>query len=277
MAKHTSFQLRDPRGECLFARQWEPEGNPIGGVAIVHGLGDHSGRFANVAEQFSKAGYWVVAHDQVGHGQSSGPRGHVGSYEWLLDDIGALLIELRQRVGTLPLFLYGQSFGGNLVLNFVLRRQPQVRGAIASSPLLLPAAEPPIWKRALARLLNLGWPSFTFGTGINALNLSHDPAVVSAYKKDPLVHNRVSARLAVEMLDAGRWALKHASDLTLPALILHGSCDAITSCDASSRFAKFASDRCTLKIWPGLFHELHWEFERQDVIGFMIHWMNDAR
>ena len=276
MTKNVSFELRDARGGSLFARRWEPEGEKIGGVAIVHGLGDHSGRFTNVAQVFAGAGYLVLAHDQLGHGQSGGLRGHVPSYSWLLDDIGQLVDELCQRVGPGPVFLYGQSLGGNLVMNYVLRRRPRVNGVIASSPLFLPTLQPPIWKRALARLLNCAWPSITFATGINASDLSHDSAVTAAYESDPLVHGRVSARLAIEMLAAGRWATEHARELAIPALIMHGDCDAVTSCDASSRFSVLAGEGCTIKIWPGLFHELHWEPERQAVLEFVMQWMKEV-
>ena len=276
VARNVHFELHDARGGLLVAQSWEPVGRGIGGVAIVHGLGDHSSRYAHVAQKFAGAGYLVFSHDQAGHGQSGGRRGHVASYSWLLDDIDRLIEQLRARVRTAPVFLYGQSLGGNLVLNYVLRRQSQLSGVIASSPLLLPTSQPPRWKLAMGRLLSVAWPSFTFATGIKASDLSHDPAAVAAYESDPLVHDRVSARLAVQMFAAGRWALAHAPDLAIPTLVLHGTDDAITSCDASSKFAELAGERCTLRTWAGLFHELHWERQREEVISCVIAWMHGA-
>lgn len=275
-ARNVHFDLRDTRGGTLFAQSWEPQNDVVGGVAIVHGLGEHSSRYAHVAEKLASAGYLTIAHDQLGHGRSGGQRGHVASYSWLLDDIDRLIEELRVRVGTAPAFLYGQSLGGNLVLNYLLRRQPHLTGVIVSSPLLLPTVMPPSWKHNLGRLLSHVWPSFTFHSGIKASELSHDPEAVAAYESDPLVHDRVSARLAVQMLDAGRWALAHATELAMSTLVLHGTADPITDCSASVRFTELARNWCTLQTFPGLLHELHWERERDEILASTIAWMQDA-
>jgi alpha-beta hydrolase superfamily lysophospholipase len=274
-ARHVCFELRDARREALFAQSWEPIDQAVGGVAIVHGLGEHSSRYAHVAEKLAGEGYLVLTQDQRGHGQSGGQRGHVAEYSWLLDDIERLVKELRERLPSGPIFLYGHSLGGNLVLNYSLRRRSPVAGIIASSPLLLPAVTPPPWKRSLARFLNYVWPSFTFRTGIRSSDLSHDPAALAARESDPLIHHRVSARLAVQMMAAGRWSLAHATELATPALILHGTADPVTDCAASIEFAKRASDCCTLRTFPGLLHELHWEFERDEILSSVIQWMQD--
>ena len=276
VAKNDHFELRNRRGLDLFAQSWEPTDEAVGGVAIVHGLGDHSSRYAHVAEKLASKGYLVLTHDQLGHGRSGGPRGHVASYSWLLDDVERLVLELSSRLGTGPIFLYGHSLGGNLVLNYALRRRAPLTGIIASSPLLLPTVTPPRWKRSLARFLSYVCPAFAFRTGILASDLSHDTAALAAYESDPLVHDRVSARLAVQMLAAGRWSLAHAAELATPTLVLHGTADPVTDCGASARFAKLAGDWCTLQTFPGLLHELHWEHQRDEILALVIAWMQDA-
>ncbi|HUG69561.1 MAG TPA: lysophospholipase [Pirellulaceae bacterium] len=269
---HATFAL--PSSASLFAQSWTPVSELLGTIGIVHGLGEHSGRYTQFAEQLARAGFRVVAYDQRGHGRTSGKRGDAPSYEVLLDDIAALIAVLAAEEAGLPKYLFGQSLGGNLVLNFALRRRSNLIGIIASSPFLLPTNPPPRWKRCAARLLARTYPSFQFRTGVQAEDLSHDAAVVATYKADPLVHDLVSARVAVAMFDAGQWALDHASELTLPALLLHGTADPITSPDATIEFAQRAGHACTLRTFADLYHELHWERERAMAFNTVLDWLN---
>jgi alpha-beta hydrolase superfamily lysophospholipase len=192
----------------------------------------------------------------------------------LLDDIGCLVAKCSPE---LPRFLYGHSLGGNLVLNFVLRRQPKLAGVVSSSPLLEPGTAPSFWKLAMATALGRLWPSFLFDSGLTAADLSHDRQAVEAYQSDALVHPYVSARLAVQMLAAGRWALTHASRLALPLLLMHGDQDRITSLAATRQFADRASRMCDLFVSNGQYHELHWEANRAETINRVIEWLNNRR
>ena len=270
--KHDTFELQG--STSLFAQSWAPTTTFRGTLGIVHGLGEHSSRYLQFANQLVQAGFRIVAYDQRGHGRTGGKRGDVASYEVLLDDIETLIAEMTAGGAGLPKYLFGQSLGGNLVLNLALRRRPNLAGIIASSPLLLPTHPPSRWKQFAARFLRRTCPSFRFRTGVQAEGLSHDATVVTAYKTDPLVHDLVSARLAVAMLDAGQWALDHASELHLPLLLMHGTADPITAIDATIEFAQRACDTCTLHTFPGLYHELHWERERAEVTKVVVGWIN---
>jgi alpha-beta hydrolase superfamily lysophospholipase len=190
--------------------------------------------------------------------------------------VEVLVGEAAGRVGSQPAFLYGHSLGGNIVLNYALRRQPQLAGLVVTSPLLRPAVSPSAWKVALARALPWIWPGLTVANTVDPADLSHDAHAVRAYRQDPLVHRRVSVRLGLQMLEAGRWALKHAEQLPLPTLLMHGTADSLTSPAASRLFARRAASRCTLQLWDGCFHELHWERERAAVLDFVIEWLRRA-
>lgn len=267
------YRLETRDGQQLFGRVWQPESQPVGVVNLVHGLGEHSGRYHHLAGALVGAGFALVSFDLRGHGCSGGPRGHAPSHELVFEDIDSLLRESARRYPGVPSFLYGHSLGGNLVLNYGLRRQPGLAGVIATSPWLRLAFAPPAWKVMIGRLMDRLVPRFTLPSGIDPVDLSHDPAVVSAYVNDPLVHDRLSARLGVGALENGQWALEHAGEFSLPLLLLHGGADRCTSADASREFARKAGSRCTLKIFDGLYHELHNEYEREEVISLIINWL----
>ena len=155
----------------------------------------------------------------------------------------------RNAIREQPIFLYGHSFGGNLVLNFALRRNPELQGVIATAPWLRVAFEPPAAKVALARALNRIAPGVTQEWGLETAALSHDAEIVEAYDVDPLVHGRISVRLFVTVVDAGEWALEHAASFPLPLLLMHGTADRVTSAEASREFAARAGKKVT---WRGL-------------------------
>ncbi len=272
-----TYSLAATDGLVLAARRWDPPGNVIAAVGIVHGLGEHSARYDELAQWLTCAGFRVVAIDHRGHGLTPGKRGHVADYSLLLDDIDSLVKELNSADPQVPCFLFGHSLGGNLVLNYVLRRQSHqaIAGLVITSPLFEPTAAPPMLKRGVARVLNRIWPSFTFDTGVTAKKLSHDLDALARHEADPLVHHRVSARLALDMLAAGRWALAHASALKTPLLLLHGDEDQVTSPAATRAFARRVGDLCTLHIAPHGYHELHRESDRDATFQRIVAWLLD--
>lgn len=269
MAELVVLQERPLR---IVARWW-PAAAPRGGVALIHGLGEHSGRYPHVAQALNDVGLSVLALDLPGHGQSGGRRGHFPSYEGVLDLIARALERLRADSGASPLFLYGHSLGGNLVVNYALRRPDGLRGAIASGPWLRLAIQPPRWRVALARTVGRLLPGLTQPNGLDPHDLSHDPAVVQAYMDDPLVHDRISAGLFLAAYEAGLWALEHASRLQIPLLLMHGTADRLTSAEASAEFCARAGSLCTLRLWEGLYHEVHNEPQKADVFAAVREWL----
>jgi alpha-beta hydrolase superfamily lysophospholipase len=270
----SGWQSKD--GIRFYVLGWEPHAKPRAVVCLVHGHGEHVGRYAHVGEAFANAGYVLAGFDARGHGKSGGPRGHTPSYDALMDDIADFLMQMQTSYPGLPRFLYGHSMGGNEVINFALRRKPDLKGVIATGPWLKLAFEPPALQVTLGRLMNNIAPGFTQKSGLDTAALSHDASVVNAYNSDPLVHDKISARLFMGMYEAGLWALDHAAEFPLPLLIMHGTADRLTLAEASRQFAERGGKNVTWRAWDGLYHEIHNEPEKAEVLKVMIDWM-DAR
>ena len=271
--KHFEFGWQAD-GLQIYAQGWQLIDVPSkAAICLVHGLGEHCSRYAHVAQAFCTAGYSLLAFDQPGHGKSQGKRGDFSSFEGVLDNIETLLNEAGQRYSGLPRFLYGHSMGGNLALNYVLRRQPAIEGVIITAPWLqLPDPLPPYLISTL-RGINRVHPSLTLPNRLDTQYISRDQQQVQAYKTDPLIHDRASVRLFCTLYDAGNWALDQAANFPLPLLLMHGANDRLTSPEASQQFAEAAPDYCTFKLWPNLYHEIHNEPEQGEVIAFMVDWI----
>ncbi len=245
-------------------------------VGLVHGLGEHSGRYPQLVAALNAAGFAVTAVDLPGHGRSAGKRGHIPDYEQALDALVAFAAFSRQQFDSQPFFFYGHSLGGNLVANVVLRRDVAgLQGAVISSPWLRLAFEPPAYKVWLARTVGRWLPGLLQPNGLDPADLSRDPAVGEAYARDPLVHDRISAALFLSAYEAGLWALTHAGQLRVPVLLMHGTADRLTSPEASREFCRRAGEPCTLRLWEGFYHEVHHEIGRDAVYRAVLDWLNE--
>lgn len=271
--KHDEQFWPAPDGTRIYQQIWAPDGDARGVVCLAHGQGDHSGRYAHVAAALGEAGYATLTCDHHGHGRSEGPRGHTPDYDALLGEVAQLLAEAERRFPGRPRFLYGQSMGGGLVLNYALRRRPAIAGVIATSPWLRLAFAPPAWKLTLGRLMDRLSPTFTQASGLDTKAISRDPQAVRAYEIDPLNHDKISARQFASCYAAGLWALEHAGEFSLPLLLMHGDADRITSAAASREFAARVPG-CTFKIWDGCYHEIHNEPEQQALFATITGWLH---
>jgi len=265
----------DKEGLKFYSRGWEPDKDPKAVVALVHGLGEHVGRYAHVGEAFNKAGYALMGFDLRGHGQSGGPRGHTPSFEAYMQDIDLLLQAVRRRYPGLPIFLYGHSLGGILVLNYGLRRKPDLKGVIATSPGLHTELEKQPVKIMLARMLGGLVPTVATRSGLDTSGLSHDPQVERDYLNDKLTHDQISLGFGKIMLGANQWVLQHASEFPLPLLLMHGTSDPIAFPSGSEEFAAALSGKAKLVLWDNLYHETHNELEKAEVLKVSIQWMDE--
>ncbi len=260
----------------IYARYRKPTVKVKGIVCLVHGLGEHIGRYNHVAEYLNSGGYAFLAADMRGHGRSEGQRGHTPSMDTLREDITKQVEEAQKMVSDSPVYLYGHSLGGTLVLSYCIRLHSQLYGVISTGPLLRPGFDPPGWKLTLGRMMRNIWPTLAMSNEIDRDGLSRDPQVVHAYKTDPLVHDRVSARLGIDMIEEGLWLLDNASSIKTPTLIMHGSVDRLCSLQASQEFAQKANSLCRLKIWDSDYHEIHNEPDKDQVLEFALNWMNEV-
>lgn len=265
--------LKTADGLALHTRCW-PAAEPHAIVVLTHGFGEHCGRYEGLAQALNAAGYSLFAYDLRGHGLSEGPRGFVAGYSELLDDQERIIAAAQWENAALPLFLFGHSMGGNIVLNYALRRPAGIRGVLVSGPWLRLASQPPAWQRALGRLAALLSPRMALPAAVDPAILSHDEQQVRAYAADPLVHGTMTARLFAEVASAGEWALAHAAALTLPVLLKHGGGDRLIDPRATEAFyaAAGGGDK-SLHIYPGQFHEILNETDPTPVLRDIVEWI----
>ncbi|QLE02702.1 alpha/beta hydrolase [Galbibacter sp. BG1] len=261
------------RNKRLFGQYWHGD-SPKAVVILVHGMGEHSGRYTgSIIPELVYAGYAVISYDQFGHGHSEGKRGHCPSYNAVLNCIDEILEKKNELFPDLPVFLYGHSLGGNVVINYVMQRTSNFVGVVATSPFLRMAFDPPSWKLSVGKLFYYFFPFVTLPSGIEPKYISRDEQEVEKYKDDPLVHDRVSPNFTFPFIKWGEWALNNPKKLETPLLLLHGTGDYITSHWASKAFAK-QSDYITFKLYKGGYHELHNDLEREDVYETVISWLD---
>jgi alpha-beta hydrolase superfamily lysophospholipase len=272
MESTTTIVAKD--GLNLFVRSWIPP-QYQGVIALVHGFGEHSGRYQHVANFLNTNGFAVVAIDNRGHGKSEGQRGHAPSFESYYNDVESL-IDYTQKTTKkdLPLFVYGHSLGGNLVLNTILRRHTEgISGIITTGPLIALAFKPSAFLLILGKLLRRIFPTLSQPGGVKPVHISRDKAVVDAYIKDPVVHGKVTTAAGMDLLEAADFLNTYAGKMPVPTLIMHGSDDFLTSQPASEAFAKRVEGDITYRKWDGLYHEIHNEPEKEQVFAALLTWL----
>lgn len=260
-------------GLDMFGRRWTPDGEPRAAIVLVHGLGEHCGRYSHVGEMLAGNGYALLGFDLRGHGKSGGQRGHAASFEAFMKDIDSMFAQAEGFFPGKRQFIYGHSLGGILTLNYVLRRKPPLAGAVVTSPGLRTALENQKGKVALAKMLGSLLPSSGLPSGLDAAAISRDPDVVRRYREDPLVHDKITFGMAKGLLDAIGWAFEHAGEFSIPLLLMHGTADQLAFDRGSKEFAALVKGDCTLKLWDGLAHETHNEPEKEQVFAYLREWL----
>ena len=276
--KHTETTWKTKDGLEIYSQIWEPV-SPQTKVVVcnIHGHGEHSGRYAHVAEAFGQNGYAFFSMDLRGHGRSGGARGDMNSIEDFMQDIDSLIDHARSTFKGFSVILYGHSLGAVLVLYYTLLRKPDVKGVIATSPSLHTAVEEQKAKLMAVKILGSLMPKTALPSGIETAALSRDADVVKAYVNDPMVHDQISLGLGKIILGVNKHVLDHAADFPVPLLLIHGKEDRIAYPSSSVEFAQGMKENYTLVLRDGGYHELHNEsMEKEEVFKTMTIWM-DAR
>jgi alpha-beta hydrolase superfamily lysophospholipase len=267
----TSLTMAD--GLRLHLRVW-PVARPQGSVLIVHGLGEHIGRYAAVAGQLNQWGWRVVGYDQRGHGLSQGPRGALPHAEALLEDLSRVVIAVRRNAHG-PLLLLGHSLGGLIAARFVAGGGawgPPVDALVLSSPALDPGMN--AVQKALLAVLGPLAPGLALGNGLKPAWISRDAAVVRAYVDDPLVHDRVTPRLVRFIVDAGVQVRAQAAAWQVPTLLLYAGSDRCVDPGGSRAFAAAAPVAIVARReFAALYHEIFNEPERAQVLAALRSWL----
>ena len=266
------FHLELSNGQLLKGVIHSPGEDPAGVIVFIHGLGEHIARYNQWADLFRKEKFAFTGLDLPGHGKSEGKRGKIKSYSMLHEMTGILLKTVSRTFPGVPVFLYGHSLGGGIVLDYIIRFNPVIRGAIISSPWIRLAFEPSKMKIILATMVQIILPGFVQPSGLDTIQLSHDKSVIEAYNHDPLIHDKISVGLFIGAMRSAKYCLQHASDLKIPSLFIHGSDDMICSPDGSREFAGM-TPLAELRIFDGGFHELHNEPFKLEVFSHIINWL----
>ena len=272
--REVQHQAVGNHGLVLFWRLWTPgDRPPVGRVLISHGYAEHGGRYRHVAERLTAAGMDVVVPDHRGHGRSEGRPVSVRRFDDYVEDLHRVASDAAAELGDAPTVLLGHSMGGLIAAVYALHHASELRGLVLSAPAVTsPGVAAPVV--ALGRLLARLTPEL----GVMRLPLeriSRDPGVVAAYLADPLVHpRRVRARLGAEMLRAMDEVTAGLPRLTLPLLAMQGGADALVDPSAAAYVhARVASVDRTLRVYPGLYHEIFNEPEHDEVIDEMVAWV----
>ena len=265
-------------GDNVVIQDWPLEhGVALRGVVIVvHGLGEHAGRYERVACLLNHWGFAVRGYDQCGHGESGGVRGSLPTDTRLLDDLADIVdsTRVRMRPGT-PLLLLGHSMGGLVVARFVSLQMRPVDGLILSSPALDPGLS--AFQKFLLAVLPHIAPNMRMGNGVNPQLISHDPAVVAAYKADRWVHDRISARLARFIATAGPQTLALAAQWTVPTLLMYAGDDRLLNPQGSRTFAAAAPQNVVTAVcFDTLYHEIFNELDSCPVFATLKVWLDQT-
>ncbi len=258
-------------GAHLLVRSWVPEQTADVVIVIVHGIGEHSGRYEHVGDYFAARGIEVQSYDHRGHGESSGKRLFI--VEW-----GEFLLDLEDRlsaarIGGRKVVLYGHSLGGLIGLSYLVTRHEALPDAAVLSAPALDSSEPG-WKKGAARLLGSLTPSLAVPLALKGDQLSRDPSVGEKYFADPLVNINTTTRLGSEILKAQQDTLSRLSNLTTPTRVIHGEADTVVPADASQPLQGLPG--VTRQTYPGFRHELHNEPGWEDILAGVDDWIRDV-
>ncbi len=260
-------------GVRLFRRAWLPE-TPSRAVLVVHGFAEHSGRYEALGAWLGERGCAVHAYDQRGHGRSEGPRGFVDRFSQFLDDLDGMHSLVTTEHPGLPRVVIGHSMGGLIVAAWLRERHPDVGAGVLSGPGLALGDAMPGWQLRLARMARRIAGGLSVPANLPLEGLCTDPEVIRRYQEDPLVFDKITLALAVEMFAAAERSVDSGDEVRVPVLVLHGGDDPICDPDGSRRFHAGLTDPASeLRLYPGLRHEIFNEPQAERVYADALEWL----
>ncbi|MBD2567294.1 alpha/beta hydrolase [Anabaena lutea] len=277
MIYHSVGTFKGVGGLDLYYQNWNPEGKVRAILVLVHGLGGHSGLYKNIVEHLLPKQYAVYGLDLRGHGRSPGQRGYINTWAEFRDDVRAFLEMIQKQQPGCPIFLFGHSMGGMIVLDYTLR-YPQdasaLQGVIVSAPSIGEVGVSPI-RILLGKMLSRVWPRFSLNTGLDTTAGSRNEEILTSYTQDKLRHTRATARFSTEFFNTLAWIHAHAAEWQVPLLILHGGADRVALPGGSELFYQRVTYPDKQRIeYPGAYHDLHCDINYHQVLTDLETWMD---
>lgn len=272
---HETGSFTGKGGIEIFFQKWIAE-KAKAAVILVHGVGEHSGRYENLLKSLAGRRISVFAIDHRGHGKSDGKKGHIDSFMDYVYDLKLFLEFIKEENKGLPVIVFGHSMGGVIATKYAMTYPDDLSMLVISSPGYAPAFKVPGWKLAISSFFSSRISTLTFPNGLVVSDLSHDQDTITAYQNDPLVHNKVTARWAVEFMRAGLECLNNAVNIRKPLLVFHGKEDHICDYKSAEQFYNSASSSVKkLFLYEGLYHETMNEtpVERDKVLNDVTGWI----
>jgi alpha-beta hydrolase superfamily lysophospholipase len=272
--QHTDGHFAGVGGLELYRRHWQPESKPRTAVVLVHGVGEHSGRYMNVVGPLVEDGAAVYSYDQRGHGVSPGLRVHIDRWTEYRGDLTTYMRMVAEQAPDLPIVLYGHSMGSLVVLDYLLQRPEGVAGAIISGVAIEPVGVANRATIAMARVLTHVVPRFAVNLGIDASALTRDPRARADREADRLITDRATVRWGTESLDTVVRIKEGMAGIDLPLLVIHGGADQLNCPEgAKALFEAVASADKTLRVYPDVYHEPHNDLGHEQVAADVKEWL----
>lgn len=271
--KHEESTFAGTDGINLFYQTWQPEEPAKATLVIVHGLGEHGGRYMNVVNHLVPKGIAIYALDHRGFGRSEGKKGFINDWSEFREDLRIFVQMVQEKAGERPFFLLGHSMGGCVTCDYVLHYPDGLTGVILSAP-AVGKLDVPAVLAFLSAILSKILPSIAVSTGLDASTISRDPTAVEAYLNDPYVHDKGTPRLGTELPKAAMWNMDHAAEFKPPLLMIHGDKDELVNVENTRQFFdKVAQPDKKLIIYEGGYHESHNDIHHEQVVVDIENWL----
>jgi len=264
------FSLQSKSDLKLHAVKWLVKA-PRLNMVLIHGLGEHSARYAHVAAFFNSKDINVYAMDQRGHGKSEGARGCGPDLDTFLDDMDSL-VQTMKAESNLPWFIYAHSMGANISLNYVIRRKPNCEAIVATGSWITLENDPSPVLVFAANLLNR-FGGFTKDSEIDPSLISTDTNEVDKYINDPLNHGKISSKAGMALYYSGQYLHNYKDGMRIPTLMMHAAEDRLTLASGTKQFVKNNPENVTMKIWPDVYHEMHNDVNREELLKYIWNWL----
>lgn len=273
--RHSEFHFEGLNNISLYSQYWLPEVPPRAVIALVHGVGEHCCRYMNIVDSMVSNRYGVYGYDLRGHGNSPGQRGHIDSWLEYRTDLLNFIKMIKIQQSDCPIFLLGHSMGALIALDFILSEKEMLAGAIISGAPIDPVGVAKPYLVAIARILSRIYPRFTIDLDLDLDAISRIPSVVKAYKEDPLVQSKVSARWGTESLSTLESVKMRGENINIPILMIHGEADRINSAEGAKKFFdQIRSHDKEFISYPGGYHELHNDLDTEKMLSDLLNWIN---